>query len=428
MKMFDHPEILALLPLDKASWAALACTSRAMHDAVAAARCIRGVRVGEANVSILAHPRYESLTTLRIRTRRHTPSPIPVPRPMPHLRFLELDGCQPLNFWDVVADRAPRLRHLVVRPAFTVETYASSLLSLAHLAECLPRMRLDALEVKGTGSVVWGNLSYAIRHGPGIRAAQTCQACPIPMPSLTRLCVTGQQVALHVRAPLDNVDIEELNDDDVSGPRMLDGLGSVVRVLCWSAPASRFPSPHFPPHLSTLDLRVRAIQTPGLFDECVRTLASVPASLTSLRVDLDISHMEGSNPFLDYDRRPLAHLVILTKLEVWVSFPTRGCQALVHSLLGAPSRSLVDVQLAAYRSPTEAMRRDWSRFMIYEFLEDPESEIAQEFIRDIVDMDDQCCLSADDIERARSQFPSAHIRVHSNFQNQPPPYPPPPYP
>lgn len=413
-------DLLALLPLDRTSLARLACTCTGLRDAVAEVECIRGVTVAETRMARLAHPRYEPLTSLCVvgpsQPWSTLPSPVPVPQPMPYLRTLRLHNCRPQSaeFWDAVLDRAPKLAELAVCPVFYGVNYEAILTSCADMMRLLTDLRgLTRLELRGSGLVLWGRrcCDTTTAMGKAFAAGAAMASMPIVrLPELRELVVTGQQLCPAVDASLRSAILEEPND-----ACMLDRLGPAARLaledLDWSAPAHRLVQPTTLTtltNLRTLDVTARGIRTPAAFDDVLRSLSHVPPGLTCLTVRLDFSRMSGEDPTLRYDVAPLSHLARLTRIEVQVSFATRGCGALLTGLLGLP-QTVARATVRAEDGPAESLRDAWNAWCADDA--DPEGPEMMELAAEIAQLERACQLPGDVVRRASHNFPHTAFEI-----------------
>lgn len=357
------PELLARMPLDCGDLAALAQTSKAMLEVVSAARCIRGVTVRHAFVGALNHPRYRTLTALCVKgpfvPRGRTP-PLAVPRPMPFLTSLHALDCWPNAHWSTVVDHAPTLRELVVFPVFTAVNYPAALQSCLDLMTQAARLpSLWKLEIRGTGSVVWGDGWNRVR-GAGLSGTRQAVLHAPPVSVTARhVAITGHQFFPALDGPFESAELEEPHDATM---RMLDRLGgrarATLRDLTWSAPSFEVARKPFPPGLDALRrvrMRMADIRCPTEFQAVLEALQFLPPGLEDVHLFFDISKMAGTDPRLPLKMTPLAHLAPAS-LTIGMSFATRGSGDLLSKLLGARPDRLTKVTLRADTAPGDTLR------------------------------------------------------------------------
>lgn len=379
------PELVARLPLGDSDRVSLACSSRALRDAVVAAACVHGIITRETDLHHLRHDRYKHLVSLTVVASPHVPrpSPAPVPRDMPALRRLSVCGCRSMDptFWLDVVHRAPGLR--VVK----VSAHAVPCANLLDAAHLLPE--LERLEVRAAGA------------GPPCVKTVRC-------PRLHHLVVAGGQVRLAVDAPLLTATL-----DEPCGGGVLAAAGPSVRKhlesLTWSVPAHSFQSLCAFASLAHVHVEVRHLLCPVSVTEALRTLESLPPRVERLAVALDLSRLQHHEPRLSFDAPVLRHLDRLREVHVTLSYPALGSGALIAGLLGAPA-DVERASVTALTSPTSHLRRALADML--DDGADPDGEDVTELHEAIDAVEHTCAVSPTCLETASTAFPRTELRVH----------------
>lgn len=396
-------DVVALLPLDKHGWGALAATSRAMRDLVARARCVRGVTLHERWARVLDRPAYRELASLCVLGPRQpcsaSPSPPPLLRLMPCLRRLDLTCCRPPDaaFWACVVRHAPMLEALSANPVFFGATYASVLRSCAAMVRHMARLpNLARLELRGDG------LTSCPRREEAMAAAREVRDMePVRLSFVKNLVITGRQFCPSIDAPLlESASIEE--SDDSSAP-LVHRIVGVLRALDWRAPPHKLPLPPRFHALESLRVHVRDIRYEHTFASVIRDLEHLPATLVRLRLELDCQALNGEDPVLSYNVTPLRSMRLLQRLHVRVSFPSRGVGALVTGLLGAPPAPLRDAAIDALGGPADRLRN--VAMLMQDDGADPDSDDLETIRREIADIEEACALRDEDVQAALHNYP-----------------------
>jgi len=399
-------DVVALLPLDKQGWAALAATSQTMRDLVAWARCVRGVTLHERWAYVLDRPTYQELTSLCVLGPwlpcTAIPSPPPLLRRMPFLRRLELTYCRPSDaaFWAGLVDRAPRLESLVVNPLFLGATYAGALRSCVGMMHHVARLpNLARLEVRGDGLSSYPHRADAMAAAREVREMQ-----PVRLSFVKNLVITGRQFCPAIDAPLlENASIEESDDPSASFACRI--RSHTLRELDWRAPPHKLPLPPRFHGLESLRVCVRDIRYESTFASVMRDLAHLPATLTRLRLDLDFQALNGEDPTLPYCCTPLRSMHCLHSLHVRISFPSRGVGTLVTGLLGAPPASLRDVLIDALGGPADRLRN--VLWLMQDDGADPDWDDLETLRQEIAEIEEACRLRDADVQAALHNYPGA---------------------
>lgn len=301
------------------------------------------------------------------------------------------------GFWSSVFASCPHLEDVQVMGDFYLCNYAHNVRHAMDLVT-MGAPRLKRLDMEG-GWLVMYPADVPNPDFPSIVEASRLAYSMPPVPSrvLQHYRAACMQVPMGVDAPLTSLEINEPQQP----PLIIDKLGPLTfastKHIVYKAPELVFDASRLGRFtaLETARVRLVACRT-GQFNNKLATLAGLPASLTSLTLDLDTWHMRypGFEDAWNW-ASPLSHLTQLRDLTLNIYFvPSYQAGQLLGTWLGA-GPSVRTVRLEVKRSLTSWCDDELARLQDEGATSDDESV---QFIRD---------------HRARCAHPAAAAELHA---------------
>ena len=433
------PEILAMLPVDQASLASLACTCKALRAGVKEAWSYRHVRLDNSDVRALMHMHARSLCVERKKPRAlgnffDDSTPCPVPRASSSLVRLEMHGpridANADAFWTQVFTNAPALADVALHhPLVTYD-----LLRFERSVDaCYALMRagkdtLRRLELWCTGpsmpSTYLRQIAMHLKNGDRsvvmpelrtlvIKGRQLCPSMSIHAPNLVSIAIEESAVFILTTKPLKE-------DPPTFASLLSDSTMANVECLTWSLPVyCALDNLSRCTRLKRLDIEIRDIHTIAEFDAALEALRRVPPTLTDIRISLDFMSMVFETPEFKYDVDVLKHVTHLKRVSVTVSFPTPHFGKLARTLLGASPASVTYVSLRALMGPAAA-HRDVREHIEYDNKENGGLDEDDDEVRDldmiIRSLERNCRLTGADVGACLATFRNARLVLKGAVQ------------